>query len=85
MEERDRKPRPVFGSVKVEVNSPLRNFDAIIREVVDQLDRGEGVKLRLVLEIEAEMQRGFEESDVDVVRDNVKQLKFNPVSTGFSG
>ena len=39
---------------------------------------------KLTLEIEAEALSGFNEEDVGVVRDNTKQLKFLPGSTGFS-
>jgi hypothetical protein len=46
--------------------------------------RSPGVKVKLTLEIEAEAPSGFNDGDVGVVRDNTKQLKFSPGSTGFS-
>jgi hypothetical protein len=39
--------------------------------------------VKLTLEIEAEATGGFDDSEVSVVRDNAKQLKFKPESTGF--
>ena len=39
--------------------------------------------MKLTLEIEGEAPDGFAEGDVGIVRDNAKQLKFKPVSTGF--
>ncbi|HWP25929.1 MAG TPA: hypothetical protein VNL39_06265 [Xanthobacteraceae bacterium] len=39
--------------------------------------------MKLTLEIEAEAPDGFPESEVSVVRDNAKQLKFKPESIGF--
>ena len=49
-----------------------------------ELQRSPGAKVKLTLEIEAEAPSGFKDEDVGVVRDNTKQLKFNPGSTGFS-
>jgi hypothetical protein len=46
--------------------------------------RSPGAKVKLTVEIEAEAPSGFNEADVGVVRDNTKQLKFTPGSTGFS-
>jgi len=40
--------------------------------------------VKLTLEVEADAPSGFEQTDVGVVRDNTKQLKFTPGSTGFS-
>jgi hypothetical protein len=78
------KPRRFFGAVDLDLSRPVKNFDTIVREVVDQLARTEGVKLRLTLEISADAPAGFDEGDISVVRDNVRQLKFDPASTGFS-
>ena len=49
-----------------------------------ELQRAQGAKVKVILEIEVEAPRGFDEADVGVVRDNTKQLRFNPGSTGFS-
>jgi hypothetical protein len=40
-------------------------------------------KVKLTLEIEAVADEGFSDNDVSVVRDNARQLKFKPESTGF--
>jgi hypothetical protein len=39
--------------------------------------------VKLTLEVEAEAPEGFSQADVGVVRDNARQLKFKPESTGF--
>ena len=48
-----------------------------------ELQRTNGAKIKLTLEIEGEAPEGFAEGEVSVVRDNAKQLKFKPESTGF--
>ena len=78
------KPRRFFGSVEIDMNRPVKAFDAILNAVVMELQRSTGAKVKLTLEIEAEAPSGFKEEDVGVVRDNTKQLKFTPGSTGFS-
>ncbi len=62
---------------------PVKSFDAILNAVVMELQRTQGAKVKLTLEIEAEAPAGFPEGEVGVVRDNAKQLKFKPESTGF--
>jgi hypothetical protein len=57
---------------------PLR-FNAVVTE----LQRTQGAKVTLTLDIKAEAPKGFAESDVSVVRDNARQLKFKAESTGF--
>ena len=66
------------------MNRPVKSFDAILNAVVMELQRSPGAKVKLTLEIEAEAPSGFKDEDVGVVRDNTKQLKFTPGSTGFS-
>jgi hypothetical protein len=39
--------------------------------------------VKLTLEVEAEANEGFAETEVSVIRDNARQLKFKPESTGF--
>ena len=39
--------------------------------------------MRLTLEIQAEANEGLADSEVSVVRDNARQLKFKAESTGF--
>ncbi|MGP0082005.1 MAG: hypothetical protein ACLP0B_00025, partial [Steroidobacteraceae bacterium] len=78
------KPRRFYGSVEIDMNRPVKAFDAILNAVVMELQRSPGAKVKLILEIEAEAPSGFKDEDVGVVRDNTKQLKFTPGSTGFS-
>ena len=42
-----------------------------------------GLRVRLTLEIDAESPEGFSEADMEVVRDNARQLKFKAESTRF--
>jgi hypothetical protein len=48
-----------------------------------ELQKTQGTKVKLTLEIEAEAPNGFSDGDVGVVRDNAHQLKFKAESTGF--
>jgi hypothetical protein len=66
------------------MSRPVKSFDTILNAVVMELQRAPGSKVKLVLEIQAEAPSGFGETEVGVVRDNAKQLKFDPNSTGFS-
>nr|WP_246330294.1 DUF499 domain-containing protein [Endobacter medicaginis] len=78
------KPTRFFGTVEVDMLRPVKAFDAILNAVVMELQRNPSAKIRLTLEVEAEAVDGFEENDIGVVRDNARQLKFKPESTGFS-
>ena len=61
----------------------MKSFDTILNAVVMELQRTQGVKVKLTLEIEAEAPGGFDDAEVGVVRDNAKQLRFKPESTEF--
>jgi hypothetical protein len=76
-------PRRFYGSVDIDMVRPVKSFDAILNAVVMELQRTQGAKVKMTLEIEAEASSGFPDSEVSVVRDNAKQLKFKPESTGF--
>ena len=78
------KPTRFFGTVEVDMVRPVKAFDAILNAVVMELQRNPSAKVKLTLEVEAEAVDGFEENDIGVVRDNARQLKFKPDSTGFS-
>jgi hypothetical protein len=78
------KPHRFYGSVEIDMNRPVKAFDTILNSVVMELQRSPGAKVKLTLEIEAEAPSGFNDADVGVVRDNTKQLKFTPGSTGFA-
>jgi hypothetical protein len=77
------KPRRFYGSVEIDMVRPVKAFDAILNAIVMELQRTPGAKIKLTLEIEAEVAEGFDDAEVGVVRDNAKQLKFKAESTGF--
>ncbi len=77
------KPRRFFGAVELDMVRPAKAFEAILNAVILDLQRTDGVKVRVTLEIEAEAENGFDDADVSVVRDNARQLKFKTDSTGF--
>jgi hypothetical protein len=80
----EKKVRRFFGSVEIDAaGRPIKAFEAILNAVVMELQRTQGAKVKLTLEISAEAPDGFADSEVSVVRDNAKQLKFNAGSTGF--
>ena len=77
------KPKRFFGSVELDMVRPVKSFDAVLNAVVLELQRTQGAKVKITLEIEAEANGGFDDNDVGVVRDNARQLKFKAESTGF--
>lgn len=77
------KPRRFYGAVELDMVRPVKAFDAVLNAVVMELQRTRGAKVKVTIEIEAEAEAGFEEADIGVVRDNARQLKFKPDSTGF--
>lgn len=77
------QPRRFYGSVELDPMRPVKALDAIINAVVMELQRTPGTKVRLTLEIEANAPDGFEEAEINVVRDNARQLRFKPEATGF--
>jgi hypothetical protein len=77
------KPRRFYGSVELDPTRPVKAFDAVLNAVIMELQRTQGAKVKITLEIEAEAEDGFDEADIGVVRDNARQLKFRADSTGF--
>jgi Protein of unknown function (DUF499)/Swt1-like HEPN len=77
------QPTRFFGSVEIDMVRPVKAFETILNAVVTELQRTKGATVKLTLEIEANAEEGFTEADIGVVRDNARQLKFNPESTGF--
>ena len=77
------QPRRFYGSVEIDMVRPVKAFDAILNAVVMELQRNPSTKVKITLEIEAETPSGFSETDIGVVRDNARQLKFKAESTGF--
>ena len=62
---------------------PVKAFDAVLNAVVLELQRTPGAKVTISVDIKADAESGFDESDIGVVRDNARQLKFRSDSTGF--
>lgn len=77
------KPTRFYGSVELDPTRPIPPLERIFNAVVLELQRNASAKVKLTLEIEAEAPDGFEDADIGVVRDNARQLKFKPDSTGF--
>ena len=69
--------------MEIDIVRPVKAFDSIVNAVVMELQRTQGAKVKLTLEIEAEAPAGFAEGEIGVVRDNARQLKFKAESTGF--
>jgi uncharacterized protein len=77
------QPHRFYGSVEIDIERPVKSFDAILNAVVMELQRTQGATVKLTLEVEAQAPNGFSDGDVGVVRDNARQLKFKAESTGF--
>ena len=77
------QPKQFFGSVEIDMVRPIKALETIIEAIVMQLQHSPGAKVKLTLDIEATSPDGFSESDISVIRDNARQLKFKPESTGF--
>lgn len=78
------QPKRFYGSVEIDMVRPVKAFDAILNAVVMELQRTNGSKVKITVEIEATATEGFSDADIGVVRDNAKQLRFLDNSTGFS-
>lgn len=48
------KPWRFYGSVEIDMVRPMKSFDAIFNAVVMELQRTNGAKVKLTLEIEGE-------------------------------
>ncbi|TIX43843.1 MAG: ATP-binding protein [Mesorhizobium sp.] len=77
------RPRRFFGVVEIDPSRPIRSFESIVNSVVAELQRQPGTRVTLTLDIEARSEAGFPDDDVEIIRDNAKQLKFKGDSTGF--
>lgn len=78
-----KRPQRFYGSVVIDPSRPIKSFEAIVNSVVLELQRTPGVKVTLTLDVAAEAPDGFPDSEVSVVRDNARQLKFRDDATGF--
>ena len=77
------RPNRFYGFVEIDLVRPVKSFDAILSAVIMGLERTNGTKLMLTLEIEAEASNEFADADVGIIQDNARQLKFKPDSIGF--
>jgi hypothetical protein len=77
------RPHRFFGSVEIDAQRPIKAFEAVILNVIEQLQRTNGTKVTITLDIQAACDAGFSADDVSVVRDNARQLKFKSESTSF--
>ena len=77
------RPKRFYGSVEIDMVRPVKTFESILMAVAMELQRTPGTKVKLTLEIEAEATDGFAETEIGIVRDNAKQLKFRADATGF--
>ena len=77
------KPKRFYGSVEIDMGRPVKSFDSILNAVILELQRTPGAKVKVTLEIEGVAPVGFDDTEVGVVRDNAKQLKFRAEATGF--
>jgi hypothetical protein len=80
-----RNPRRFYGSVEIDVVCPVKAFDSIVNAVVIELQRTQGAKVKLTLEIQAEAPNGFAEGDVGVVRDNAPTVEIQSRIDGIRG
>ena len=71
-----RKQRRFYGSVEIDMVRPVKSFEKILNEVVQHLQETPRAKVKLTIEIEAEAPDGFDDTDVGVIRDNTRDLKF---------
>ncbi len=78
-----KRPTRFFGTVEIDAARPIKAVESIVNAVVLELQRTTGAKVKISLDIEAEAPNGFDEGEVNIVRDNARQLKFKPESTGF--
>ena len=70
-----------FGSVELNPNQAKVQFSDGAEEVLMLLNKP-GVKLRIAIEIEAELPSGFDDGIQRAVRENCDQLKFKNKSFG---
>ncbi len=77
----DKKPKRFYGSVALDSTRVGRNASRIAEEVLSHLSGLMGAKVKVSLEVEAEMPDGAPENVVRTVTENSQMLKFT--SLGF--
>jgi len=66
-----------YGTVELDPHTGRMDFDTIHKEIVSQLTARPGAKVKLRLDIEAELSDGFDESTQRTVRENCGTLNFS--------
>ncbi|RTH39160.1 hypothetical protein, partial [Thermus scotoductus] len=69
------KPRRFYLKKEVPATDLLREADLLAKEIVLQLAKEPGVRVRVVLEVEAEAEEGFPEDLARALRENSNALK----------
>ena len=70
------RPKRFFGSVELNPTRAGRDAGQIAEEVIAHLVGIVGAKVRVTLEIEAEIENGVPENVVRIVTENSRTLKF---------
>ena len=80
------KTRPIrrfYGSIPLGLENPEVQIARIVREILHELEKPEGVVLKLTLEIDANAPNGYSNDIIDVVRSNIRDLKLDRNEIGF--
>lgn len=77
------QPRRFFGSIPLDPDRAGLQVARIAEEILFELTRSDGADVKLTLEIEGRSPEGYSSDTVDVVRSNIRDLKFDPEKVGF--
>jgi len=78
-----RRPKRFYGSITLDPDNAGLQVAKIAEEILFELGRPKGVKLKLTLEIEGSAPDGYPDDIVDVVRSNIRDLKLDVNTVGF--
>ena len=79
-----RPPKRFYGSIPLGTENPEVQIARIVKEILHELEKPEGVMLRLTLDIEATAPNGYSNDIVDVVHSNIRDLKLDKNEIGFA-
>jgi len=82
-EAKGRRPRRFFGSIPLDPDRAGLQVAKISEEILFELSRPNGARLRVTLEIDAWTPEGYPDDVVEVVRANIRDLKLDAESVGF--
>jgi len=68
--------RRFYGAVQLDSERPSREFGRIVQEILQHLTAEEGTELKIVVEIDARNDEGFQDKTVRVVDENARALRF---------